>query len=339
MRVCVLADEAFGNYSPAIHLKNHEWKMYNVKLPAYEFIRDIAMRESYDVYLNLCDGAEDEIGRPGMDVVQALEALNLPFTGADSGFYAPTREGMQALADRKNIGFARGIEVRAGENVVARVTEAGFRYPMIVKHHDSYASAGMTRDNRVENAKQLRAQFEKMSVQYGSARIEEFIQGREFTCLVADNPENLDDPYVYQPVEIIFQEGETFKHWAMKFDSEASADMDLQFVTEAGLARRIKNMVKKMFLAMGGTGYGRADIRMDAEGNLYMLEMNPNPSVLNMEDDFTSGDYMMQEDAAGTEGFLDRIFRSAVLRWEMRRMPVPLPLPKRRKLEPVVVRK
>lgn len=341
MRVCVLADEIFGNYSPEIHLKNHEWKMYNVKLPAYEFIRDIAMRESYDVYLNLCDGAEDEIGRPGMDVVQALEALTLPFTGADSEFYAPTREGMQMLAEKKGIGFARGIQVFANEKVVARVTEAGFRYPMIVKHHDSYASAGMTRDSRVENARQLRAQFQKMAEQYGSVRIEEFIEGREFTCLIADNPEDLDDPYVYHPVEIIFQEGETFKHWAMKFDANASEDMDLQPVAEPALARRIKSMVKKMYVVMGGTGYGRADIRMDKEGNLYMLEMNPSPSVLNMEDDFTSGDYMMMDDPDGVEGFLDRIFRSAILRLEMRKVPVPVAvqLPRRRKLEPAVVRK
>ncbi len=339
MRVCVLSDEAFGNYSPEIHLKNHEWKMYNVKLPAHDFIREIAMRETYDVYLNLCDAAEDEIGRPGIDVIYALEALNLPFTGADSQFYAPTREGMQALADKKGIGFARGVLVKDGEDVVAKINDAGFRYPMIVKHHDSYASAGMTRDNRVENAKQLSVQFEKMASQYGSARIEEFIEGREFTCLVADNPDNLDEPYIYQPVEIIFQQGETFKHWAMKFDANASVDMDLEFVTEPALARRIKTMVKKMFVAMGGVGYGRADLRMDKDGNLFMLEMNPNPCLLNMEEDFTSGDYMMQEDPSGVEGFLDRIFRSGIQRLEMRKMPVPVQLPRRRKLEPAVVRK
>jgi D-alanine-D-alanine ligase len=337
MRVCVLADEVFGNYTPEGHLKNHEWKMYNVKRPAFDFIRDIALREEYDVYLNLCDGSEDE-DRPGMDVVQALEALNLPFTGADSGFYAPTREGMQALAARKGVGFVRGIHVDANENVAEKVAEAGFRFPLIVKHHDSYASAGMTRDNRVENAKQLRLQFEKMVSQYGSARIEEFIEGREFTCLVTDNPDNLDDPYVYHPVEIIFQEGETFKHWAIKFDPNASADMDLQAVAEPALARRIKSMVRKMYIAMGGTGYGRADIRMDREGSLFMLEMNPSPSVLNMDDDYTSGDYMMQDDPSGTEGFLDRIFRSAILRLEMRRMPVPVQLPRRRKLAPVEAR-
>ncbi len=336
MRVCVLSDETFGDYTPAHHLKEYEWKMFNVKRPALEFIQDVALAETFDVFLNLCDGCEDE-DRPGLDVVQALEALNLPFTGADSAFYNPTRESMQSLAEKKGIGFARGIQVRSDEDVDAKVKAAGFRYPMIVKHHDSYASAGMTRDSRVENAKQLHVQFEKMVAQFGSARIEEFIEGREFTCLVVDNPDDLGDPYVYQPVEIIFQEGETFKHWAMKFDAAASVDMDLQFVTEPALARRIKTMTRKMFLALGGTGYGRADIRMNKEGELFMLELNPNPSLLNMPEDYASADYMMQEDPGGTGGFLDRIFRSALLRLEMRRMPVQLP--RRRKLVPVEARR
>ncbi len=335
MRVCVLADEVFENYNPGSYLKNHEWKMYNVQRPAFDFIFDIASRESYDVYLNLCDGAEDETDRPGIDVVQALETLNLPFTGTDSGFYAPTREWMQSLAERKNIGFARGIRVDGAEDVEAVVAEAGLRYPLIVKHHDSYASVGMTRENRVENAKQLRTQFAKMAARYGSARIEEFIEGREFTVLLADNPDNLDAPYVYQPLEIIFPANESFKYWAMKFDPDA--DMDLAQVDDAALAKRLKTMMRKMYLAMGGVGYARADIRMNQEGELFMLELNPSPSVLNMPEELASADYMMMDDPGGVDGFLDRIFGSAILRREMRMVPVQLP--RRRKLVPVEARR
>ena len=243
--------------------------------------------------------------------------------------------GNQERVEPKILGFARGILVKAGEDVVAKVTEAGFRYPMIVKHHDSYASAGMTRDNRVENAKQLRAQFEKMATQYGSARIEEFIEGREFTCLVSDNPDNLDDPYVYTPVEIIFQEGETFKHWAMKFDP--NVDMDLTYVTDPTLLKKLKSLGKKIYLALGGVGYGRADIRMNDQGELFLLEINSNPSVLNMPEEKASADYMMEDDPGGVEGFLQRIFLSAISRREKRVLPPQII--RRRKLEPAVVRK
>lgn len=334
MRVCVLSDESFGNYTPEGYLFNHEWKMYNVKSPALDFIRDIAMNEEYDVYLNLCDGSADE-DRPGIDVVQALELLNLPFTGADSVFYAPTRDQTQMMAQRKNIGFPRGLQIKLGDNVEKMVTKAGLRFPMIVKHYESYASVGMTKESRVEDMQQLRTRFDLMCAQYGGARIEEFVVGREFTVLIVDNPENLDEPYVYEPLEIIFPQAESFKHWTMKFDP--NVDMDLQYVTDTALLKRLKTVVKKIYLALGGVGYGRADIRMNEDGELFLLEINSNPSVLNMPEEKASADYMMEDDPDGVEGFLQRIFLSAIVRREKRLLPPQLT--RRRKLEPVVVRK
>jgi hypothetical protein len=40
-------------------------------------------------------------------------ALNLPFTGADSRFYNPAREQMQAVAENQGIGFARGFHAES----------------------------------------------------------------------------------------------------------------------------------------------------------------------------------------------------------------------------------
>lgn len=335
MRICVLSDETFGNYTPESYLDGkYDWKMFNVKRPAFDFIRDIALNESFDVYLNLCDGAEDE-DRPGVDVVQALEALNLPFTGADSGFYVPTREQTQLLAERRRIGFPRGLQAKAGADIETVAAEAGLRYPLIVKHFNSYASVGMTRDSRVENAAQLRVRFDLMCKDYGSARVEEFIEGREFTVLVADNPDNLDEPYVYHPLEIIFPPTESFKHWAMKFDPDA--DMDLEQVSDSALSRRLKSMVRRIYLALGGVSYARADIRMNQEGELFLLELNSNPSVLNYGDEKASADYMMEYDPGGVDGFLERIFRSAIIRREKRMLPPQMT--RRRKKVPVEVSK
>lgn len=312
MKVCVLADEVFGDYSPEPYLKNYEWKMYNVQRPALEFIRDILARESYDVFLNLCDGMADE-DRPGLDVVQALETLGIPFTGPDSGFYSPSRDQMQAVAHEIGIGFARGMTVNQGEDIKQAVKRAGYRYPLMVKHYESYGSVGMTRDSRVENSDQLQFQFDALCASFGGARVEEFIEGREFTVLIVDNPDDLSRPYLHQPLEIIFPVGETFKHWKLKFDDDL--DMDLETVSEPVLAERLKDMVEKMYLALGGTSYGRADIRMDADGNLYMLELNPGPSILNSTVEMTSADFMVVEDPDGADGFLDRIFRSALVRF------------------------
>jgi hypothetical protein len=61
-------------------------------------LRNLKKQNTFDVYLNLCEGYE-EPEYSGLDVVLALEKLNLPFTGADSRFYEPTREEMQSAAE------------------------------------------------------------------------------------------------------------------------------------------------------------------------------------------------------------------------------------------------
>ncbi len=96
MKICALSDETFGDYTPAYYLEGCDWELVHVKRPPLDFLREIAREGRYSVYLNLCDGGSDE-DRPGLDLVEALEALNLPFTGADSRFYNPTRERCRLL--------------------------------------------------------------------------------------------------------------------------------------------------------------------------------------------------------------------------------------------------
>jgi D-alanine-D-alanine ligase-like ATP-grasp enzyme len=310
MNICVLSDPTFEDFSPATFFKDYEWEMFCVERPAYEFIVDISCRKHFDVYFNLCDGALDE-DRPGLDVVQALEALNLPFTGADSRFYCPTREQMQSVAEIQGVGFVRGFHIKS----LRDLSEAKkFRYPLMVKHPNSYGSAGMTRDSRVETPQQLRIQAERMLDLFGGARVEEFIEGPEFTCLVADNPEDLGSPFVYPPGMVVFPKGETFLHTETKWLELAR----IKRVKDGALASRIQDMSKKLFIGLGGMGYGRTDIRMNAEGELFILEINPNCAILYRPEDQGPADVPITFDPDGHRGFFDRIFRSAVLRHQLR---------------------
>lgn len=51
-----------------------------------------------------------------------------------------------------------------------------------------YNSVGITVKSRVANATELHEEAAKMINQYGGALIEEFVDGREFSCLVSSNP-------------------------------------------------------------------------------------------------------------------------------------------------------
>jgi len=317
MKICVLYDPSFDPFPPEYFI-GYDWEVVNVELPAYDFLLNLSRKKQYDVYFNFCDGSLDE-NRPGLDVVQALESLNLPFTGADSRFYCPTREQMQAVAEIQGVGFARGFHVKSLRDLS---DTKKLRYPLMVKHPNSYGSEGMTRESRVETPQQLRVQAERMLELYGGARVEEFIEGPEFTCLVVDNPEDLASPFAYPPGMVGFPKGETFLHTDTKWVNLAR----IKRVRDKMLAARIQEMSKKLYLGLGGTGYGRTDIRMNGDGELFALEINPNCAILYAPEDQGPADVPIEYDPDGHRGFFDRIFRSAILRQQMR---IPIETPRR----------
>jgi D-alanine-D-alanine ligase len=73
-----------------------------------------------------------------------------------------------------------------------------------------------------------------------------------------------------------------------------------------------------MFLAMGISGYGRCDVRMNEQGELFILEINPNPAIMLAPEEYGPADYMILYDKDGYKGFFDRIFESAKIRRDLR---------------------
>jgi len=313
MRVCVLNIEDLKEFDPSPFLTKFDWELVVLERPVYPTIDRLARENRFDVYFNLCDSANDE-DTPGLDVVEALEAFNLPFTGAQTNFYDPTREEMQAVADANSIGFARGYNVTPGDDLDKLTKD--LLYPLMVKHPRSYGSKGMTRDSRVDKPEQLHEQFKRISTEYGSARVEEFIVGREYNVFVVDNPDNLADPFVYPPTELIFPEGDEFWHTDIKWDY--SVPFDFKEVKEPGLKRKLQEMCRRFYLALDGSGCGRCDVRVKENGEAFILEINPNPGLLYLPKEYGPADYMILYDKEGYDGFFDRLFRSAFVRQKLR---------------------
>lgn len=313
MRICILADDDLTEFDPTQYLVDYSWEMYIPQVPIVDFVRALNENERFDVYFNLCDGSDDKDQvYSGLDVIQALESLDLPFTGANSRFYNPTREEMQAVAESVGVRFARGFNVTDADELDALLENPGL--PLIVKHPNSYASTGMTRNSRVETAQKLREQVKRICNRFGSARVEEFVDGTEFTALIVDNPDDLAEPFVYPPAELILPPGEDFLHARVKWKEWVY----LKPVEDKKLAKRLKDMLRDLYVAMDGVGYARGDIRMGQDGKLYMIEINPNCGILFKPQDLGPADVMMEYDADRHAGFLDRLFRSALIRQQGR---------------------
>src|SRR5580658_425569 len=114
-------------YMPGFSCTNFEIH----KRTAVQQILEIA-RQGFDVFFNLCDGAWAE-DRPGIEVVEAMERLNLAFTGAGSRFYEPSREAMKMACHGAGVKFPAFVTVTASNQTqAAERAAAALRYPMIV---------------------------------------------------------------------------------------------------------------------------------------------------------------------------------------------------------------
>ena len=318
MRICVLTDEELVDFDPAPFMDGFDWEMVTMTDPVIDVLRALDARKEFDLYLNLCEGYEidgtEEQSYQGIDVVRALEELNLPFTGAPSRFFDPTREEMQAAADAHGVGFAKGYQVKSVEEAERLVKN--LLYPIMVKHPKSYGSTGMFKDSKVTAPEQLRAQVERVCAEFGAARMEEFIEGKEYNVLVVDNPDDLEHPIGYPPAELIFPPGEEFWHTDVKWDYDVP--FDFKEVTDPELIKRLHDIAIRMYKAMDGETYGRCDIRMNEKGEMFILEINPNPAIMLQPKEYGPADYMILYDPGGYKLFFDRIFKVALMRYKMK---------------------
>jgi len=318
MYLCVLTsvpDENDPPYDPSPHMNGYKWKHYLVQPENVEGQIRSLMEEGVDVFVNLCDGTPDD-PLSGIGLVKAMEKLGAAFTGADSRFFDPTREEMKSAARRAGVPIPGSVFIRKTTEIEKALRKLHF--PMLVKPPHGYASIGIRRESRVENADQLKVQVEATLAVFGRALVEEFIEGREFTCLIAENPDNPAQPITFKPIEFIFPPGESFKHYDMKWVDYNK--MSAVPVSDPHIERTLREQTTRLFQAMNGNGYARCDYRMDASGTIYMLEINPNCGIFYPPSEPGSADFSLMNDPINHQKFLKLIIRTALKHQQERRL-------------------
>ncbi len=299
---------------PRPYLPEAEWVVQPLeKEDAVPMLLQVA-RQGFDVYFNLCDGAWDE-ARPGIEVVQTLERLGVPFTGGHSGFFEPSREAMKRVCDAIGVAAPGYVDIQTDDDI-ERAAET-LRFPLIVKHPSSYASTGLTPASRVETVDELWTQVSRMRGLFNGALVEEFIEGDEYTVLVAENAHDPANPVTYQPLVYQFPDGECFKHEDLKWVDYDG--LEARPVADPALDARLREASARFFVGLGGSGYARCDIRVDAQGRVVMLELNPNCGLFYPPSDPSSADLILQWDDAGHEGFVRTVVEAAIARHTLHR--------------------
>jgi D-alanine-D-alanine ligase len=180
---------------------------------------------------------------------------------------------------------------------------------MIVKPRFEGSSKGLSDDSRVENWDELKKQADYIINTYKQpALVEEFISGQEFTALIIGN-----DPGEVMPIVQIKIDGRLKLNDKFYTFSRITSDR-VEYICpakiDAELAGRISALALKTYNAVECRDFGRVDVRVDKSGNVYILEINPLPS-LSTEDVFT---FVAREMGISYSSIIGKILTSALKR-------------------------
>lgn len=242
------------------------------------------------------------------NVVSYLELLRVPYTGCNPRGMMLSRG--KALS-KKLCAYHR---IRVPEFAVFPMGRkvrrpAHLNYPLIVKSLIEHSSVGIARASIVDSDDKLAERVKFVHERIGTDAIaEQFIDGREVYVSVMGNERLVAFP----AFELVAEKRSADE----PLIATARAKHDIDYQERHGidirpaeltpeLSAQAAHVSKRIYRILELTGYARLDFRLDAHGDLYFLEANPNPEIAAREEFASSARH------AGVEypDLLERILR------------------------------
>ena len=235
-----------------------------------------------DLVFNL---AESFGGKSALEssITGLLNLLRLRYTGS-----SPVTLGMagdKALA-KKVLAF-HGIRTPQFASVWSgSVDWAGeLEFPLIVKPPQEDASIGITAKSVVRDVRELLETMGAVHTEFQQpVLVEQFVDGREFYVGVLGNAQAEALPIIELDFSGLPADRPRIASWEAKWGDgrpgggEEYAGTRSVFAEglEEGLAARIREAGVAAFHALRLRDYGRVDLRVTADGEIYVIEVNPN---------------------------------------------------------------
>jgi D-alanine-D-alanine ligase len=234
-----------------------------------------------DVVFNLCEGVYGNSCWE-MDIPALLDLFHIPYTGSP-----PLTLGLcQNKGMVKDILHSQGIQTppyTIYDRPVRQVKKGSF--PVIVKPIHEDGSLGISKGSVVFDEAHLKKQIRYVIKKYGQpALVEEFVNGRELNVSVVEINGKVD---VLPISEIDYSEfpagvpkicGYEAK-WIPESVEYQKSKPVCPAPLEAEMKKRLEQTAIRVFKLFECRDYARVDFRVDQDGRIYVIEVNPNPDI------------------------------------------------------------
>ena len=239
-------------------------------------------RSNVDMVFNVCERINgSSLLEP--HAASLLDILQIPYTGSNSQTLALCIDKIRV---KKLLSF-HTIPTPKWDYVydVSDPVRDDLHYPLIVKPANSDNSIGITNNSVVTNQKELKKQIEHTVLELSTpALIEEYIEGDEYDVSILGNEEN--DLQVLPLSRSIFTNMPKGYWHIYPYEAKWNADSAYKKIIiqrPANISKKLASLITEVALdtynILHCHDYGRVEIRVDKNGNPFVLELNPNPSI------------------------------------------------------------
>ena len=207
-------------------------------------------------------------GKDGEDgkIQSYLDEIKIPYTGSDA---KSSKLGMDKKK-KKSLWHSRGVNTPA---FIKINKETSFKFiveqlgiPFFIKPANSGSSLGIS---KISEKSQFHNSFEVAYEEDSTVIAETMIHGREFTLPILNN----------EPLSVVEICPKTdFYDYEAKYHRN-----DTQFICPTDLSEVILKSIKKLslesFKILGCTGWGRVDLIIDNNNNIFFIEANTIPGM------------------------------------------------------------
>jgi D-alanine-D-alanine ligase len=255
-------------------------------VPVNDTLDGLASRlrgEGTEAVFNLVESLGNDASREP-ELPALLETLGIPYTGNSETVLkrAHQKDTAREILAGNGIPVPGGFVVQ-GEAPISRVRDQGLRYPVFVKPARADASIGIDARSIVHDRKALVRRVDWLRKHLpGPVLVEEFLPGREFN--VALFPDPFSGTAVATEIDFSGQPEElprivTYNCKWIPDAPEAAAVSRPCAGMAGGLVPELIGTARKAFRTLGGTSYGRVDLRLDTGGRPRVIDVNPNPGL------------------------------------------------------------
>lgn len=268
----------------------------------------------FDVVFNLYEGTADQ-SVTEVYLTGLLEWLGLSYTGCPSFTLSVARNKPFS----KRLFQAAGIRTAEFAEVVSPDVPGWEHFPAIVKPASEDASIGIEQAAVVSTAGELHARVRFVMEHYGPpVLVERYIPGREIQVSLIDLAGN-GHPAVLPFAEIAFKpEAGAAARWPIytytakwheDSDEYKHAPVVVGVKLPADVTERLSDVALRVYHLLGARDYARVDTRVTPAGEVYVLEMNPNPAITSV-----MIDEGLPETGSSYDRFIGTLVRNAAAR-------------------------